>query len=1130
MGVDYSGDHFGNYRLVRLLGRGGFATVYLGEHLYLKRLAAIKVLRTTLSNQDKERFLEEARLLANLSHPQIVRVLEFAVTPRFVTLQKKQVVENVPFLIMDFVPGNNLRLLFPADSTLSLDVVVNYIKQTAAPLQYAHDRGVIHRDIKPENLLLNEQQQVMLSDFGLALLAPSPDLLSLQDIAGTAPYAAPEQLRGKPVFASDQYALGIIAYEWLCGHRPFEGEDAEVIMQHISTPPPRIRKEKPSIPAAVEDVVLKALAKDSQQRFPSVMAFAQKLEDASQRKSFGLTNRLRAIDKGSLDKELLPVGQPVSLFQENVSAPPFTSPRVMALRPGGDIDLQSSEIESDEKRAASTVSMKRNRQRMLQKVRSFWITGVLEQSLRETSLITPVLREAQDAVARPWNLSLYRSEKHVRSFSSGTHISEVYDQAHGELLILGEAGSGKTTLLLELARILLDRAEQDESHPIPVVFTLCSWAEKQLPIHRWLVDELNSKYQVPYELGELWVRSDLLLPLLDGLDEVAANLRSTCVETINNFRQEHGLSSLVVCSRLTEYLLYPPRVLLQSAIIVQPLTIEQIKAYLINAGGGLEIVYQMIRDDLVMRKLVTTPLMLNIIALAYQGKSPEELMEMRFSEHRFQHLFKTYVEQMLRRHQSTMVYAPQQLTNWLGNLARQMQRSGQTVFYLENIQPVMKDSLWRRFYLWLAVLLPGALIGGLTGTVANVLLFHAGSFGSIYIDAVYGVVMGFLFSCGAVMRSARKGSVLLGRSNESWNKEEGKAETNIRTVLSVGLVTLLCLGHDKGLVAGLANALFMGAVSLPLITFLQRNGKAKSNIGSLKKGGYTRRRRTSVPVEHIKNGVLAGVCCGLTSVITIVVSQPASTGGFLFLLVLALRDSLRNALLGTLLSLLLANNNGIIHRAEIVSWSWKKFWRSFKDPGKAVNSLIIGVVTVLTFAAKQSLQGNMMNSMDTGVTTGLLIVIGFYLVAAILQGISSNNLDDQYRVRANEGIQRSLRHGLVGGAIGIGVAVVCTIVTTILAFTLGGGISGGLRAGFANIIPIGLMGGLLVYLLLGGLAAHQHGVLRFIAWRTGFFPLNVPRFLESAVSNVLMHKVGGGYMFIHRLLLEYFVSLEKKEG
>jgi serine/threonine protein kinase len=1125
MVVDYAGDHhLGNYRLVRLLGRGGFATVYLGEHLYLKRLAAIKVLRTVLSSQDKIRFLEEARLLANLSHPQIVRVLEFAVTPKFVMVQNRQIVEHVPFLIMDFVPGNNLRTVCPAGSALALDVVVSYIKQTAGPLQYAHDRGIIHRDIKPENLLLNEQQQVMLSDFGLALFAPSPELLSIQDIAGTAPYAAPEQLRGKPVFASDQYALGIIAYEWLCGHRPFEGQDAEVIMQHISAPPPRIRKVKPAIPAAVEDVVLKALAKDPQQRFPDVLAFAQKLENASQKKSFGLTNRLRAIDK-----DALAAVQSQSLFPDNLSAPPFTSPRTIAVRTGESVALAQSEIDSDERRAVGTISMKRNRQRMLQKVRSFWITGVLEQSLRETSLITPELHEAQDAVAKPWTLSLYRSDKHVRSFTSGTHISEVYDQAQGELLILGEAGSGKTTLLLELARTLLDRAEQYESHPIPVIFTLSSWSEKQLPIDRWLVEELNSKYQVPYVLGELWVRNDLLLPLLDGLDEVTANLRSACVEKINNYRQEHGLSPLVVCSRLTEYLLYPPRVLLHSAVIVQPLTMEQIKTYLLNAGEELEFAYQMLRDDLVLRKLVTTPLMLNIIALAYQGKSPEELLEMRFSEQRFQQLFKTYVEQMLRRRQSTLAYAPQQLINWLGNLARQMQQHGQTVFYLENIQPGIKNSLWRRFYLWLAVLLPGALIGGLTGTLANVLLFHAGSFGSIYIDAVYGIVMGYLFSSGAVMRSAKKGSVLLGRSDESWNKEEGKGETYLRIALFVGLVTLLCLGHDKGLVAGLANALFMGVVSLPLSRYLQRRDRKKSNIGSLD-GKHIKKRRTSVPVEHIKNGVLAGVMCGLTSVITIVVSQKVTSADFLFLLVLGLRDSLRNTLLGTLLSLLLMNNNGIIRPAEIISWSWKKFWRSFKDPGKAINSLLIGIVTVLTFGAKQSLQGNMMNSMAIGVTTGLLIVIGFYLISAVLQGISSSNLDNHYRVKANEGIQRSWHYALIGGVIGICDGVVFTVVTSLLAFALGGGLSSSLRASLANVIPMGLMGGLLLYLLLGGLASHQHGVLRFIAWRSGFLPWSIERFLDSAVSSVLMHKVGGGYMFIHRLLLEYFAALNKKEG
>jgi serine/threonine protein kinase len=280
-------DHYiGNYRLLRLLGQGAFASVYLGEHRYLKRLAAVKVLRTVLNNRDKERFLEEARLLANLSHAHIVRVFEFAVAQRVSHARGRKFTEYIPYLIMDFAPGGSLRALYPAGSCLSIDVVVGYIKQIATALQYAHDNGVIHRDVKPENCLFDEQQEIMLSDFGLALFAPTPNLLSTQQMEGTLPYAAPEQLRGKPGFASDQYSLAVIAYEWLCGHRPFEGEEVEIIMQHISSPPPRLRSKNLAISQAVEEVILKALEKDPQQRYPSVLAFARALEHANQRSPY----------------------------------------------------------------------------------------------------------------------------------------------------------------------------------------------------------------------------------------------------------------------------------------------------------------------------------------------------------------------------------------------------------------------------------------------------------------------------------------------------------------------------------------------------------------------------------------------------------------------------------------------------------------------------------------------------------------------------------------------------------------------------------------------------------------------------------------------------------------------------
>src|SRR5712692_3674692 len=282
-------EQLGNYRVLRLLGRGGFADVYLGQHLYLKSYAALKVLRTSLEDEDVTRFMTEAQTLARLVHPQIVRVLDF------------DVIRGSPLLVMEYSPGGTLRQRHPRGECLSLETTVTYVKQIAAALHYAHNHDVMHRDVKPENMLSGDHQVVRLSDFGLALLAPSPEQLSTQGMSGTIPYMAPEQLQGKPRPASDQYALGIVAYEWLCGVRPFEGNYWQLAHQHISVPPPPLREKDPSLPASVEAVVLKALAKDPQQRYGSVQLFAQAFEQAAQAaardlsEAFEATTPLRAV-------------------------------------------------------------------------------------------------------------------------------------------------------------------------------------------------------------------------------------------------------------------------------------------------------------------------------------------------------------------------------------------------------------------------------------------------------------------------------------------------------------------------------------------------------------------------------------------------------------------------------------------------------------------------------------------------------------------------------------------------------------------------------------------------------------------------------------------------------------------
>ena len=272
--ADHEGQQLGNYRLMHLLGQGNFSEVYLGEHVHLHTQAAIKVLHGPLVTHEMEGFLTEARTIARLRHPHIIQVLDFGVE------------QATPFLVMDYAPGGTLRQ--PKGRQLSADIVVTYVRQVAQALQYAHQHQLIHRDIKPENMLLGRTREVLLSDFGLVITAASSSQ-PLQDAAGTIAYMAPEQLRGKPRPASDQYALGIVVYEWLCGDRPFHGTVAELQSLHLFVPPPPLHEKVPTIHTAVEHVVLKALAKDPRERFASVQAFATALEESIKEESSGRT-------------------------------------------------------------------------------------------------------------------------------------------------------------------------------------------------------------------------------------------------------------------------------------------------------------------------------------------------------------------------------------------------------------------------------------------------------------------------------------------------------------------------------------------------------------------------------------------------------------------------------------------------------------------------------------------------------------------------------------------------------------------------------------------------------------------------------------------------------------------------
>ncbi|SRR6266567_4494155 len=268
--IDRIGQRLGHYRLIRQLGSGGFADVYQAEHIYLNTLAAVKLLNANLASGDIQNFHNEARTIARLVHPHIVRILDFGME------------ESIPYLVMEYAPNGTMRQRHPKGTQVPLSLVVKYVRQVASALQHAHTHRLIHRDVKPENLLLGGNNELLLGDFGAALLTRTSLMLSAQNIIGTISYMAPEQLQGRPSPASDQYALGIVVYEWLCGSCPFQGPLAVVHNLQLYEPPPSLRARIPALSLAIEHVVMKALAKQPEQRFVTVQAFAEALEQASQ--------------------------------------------------------------------------------------------------------------------------------------------------------------------------------------------------------------------------------------------------------------------------------------------------------------------------------------------------------------------------------------------------------------------------------------------------------------------------------------------------------------------------------------------------------------------------------------------------------------------------------------------------------------------------------------------------------------------------------------------------------------------------------------------------------------------------------------------------------------------------------
>lgn len=636
---------------------------------------------------------------------------------------------------------------------------------------------------------------------------------------------------------------------------------------------------------------------------------------------------------------------------------------------------------------------------LLKNVETTWIKGVLEKSVHEAALLELGMELREEAVDNPWRMVIEKPDQSREILPQGRKLKDIFNEANRLLLILGEPGSGKTTTLLQLARDLIAEVDSSYTHPIPVILNLSTWTDKQ-PLDNWIISELNSKYFLPKKQGKQWLEDRRILPLLDGLDEVKVENRAACVEKINRLVTDYGLQGLVVCSRIKDYTDLNVRLAFYRAIYLQPLTFEQIDKYLNQAGDKLASLRGTLQGDEALRNMAQSPLILNIMSLAYQNTSAEALSDLALTtdEARRKHLFDTYIARMFNRKIGARLYDydNEQTRHRLSWLAQNMKRHNQEVYLIEGLQPS-----WLSAYPW------------------QWIYFFASRLFSVMI---------------------------LDTSTESPIQGPWRFATFL-------------------IVAGL----FIGLIDVLRYEWL-RNRKALRNSPSFSWSII------NIMLVFLIIGLLVGfITDGLI---------PGLIYGMIFGLLFGLRGRKHTSEID-------------IETVEALRWSWHE-------------ALIGGVIGSITAVIFTLILGSM-NVLDFG--TNVLL---FGLMGVILNGLRREVIET--KSSPNQGIRLSIRNAIfVGLLFGLLVGLITGGINV-----LNQGLSG-LSSILNNVLGFGLLG----VLWYGGLDVIQHYTLRLILVIQGHTPRNYARFLDYAVDRIFLQKVGGGYRFIHRLLLEHFADMDE---
>lgn len=347
-------------------------------------------------------------------------------------------------------------------------------------------------------------------------------------------------------------------------------------------------------------------------------------------------------------------------------------------------------------------------------------------------------------VSRCWDVEVKAGNRPSFRLPPKASMAKVFDRTGGKLVILGATGSGKTTTLLELALVLVSRAQKDPSFPIPVLFELGSWKAESGAIADWLIAQLQFKYGISPAIGKKWLAEQKLLPLLDGLDEVETHRQNSCIQAINQFvESEFKPKHLVVCSGFEAYKNCQSRFKLQAAVLLKPLTETQIQNYLLEARSR-ELWYSIEKEPELL-KLAKVPLLLSMMALAYEDILIESWKRITSAEEQRKYLLTAYIRRQMtgqvKQYPRNKELRSAQIRHWLGWLAKKMEQQGNQEFYLDRIPSSWLQTAEERRKYQFGVKLIGGLIWVILGLIATLV---SGSIWGLIAGAVAAVISALL--------------------------------------------------------------------------------------------------------------------------------------------------------------------------------------------------------------------------------------------------------------------------------------------------------------------------------------------------------------------------------------------------